>query len=145
MSLYIAGNIRICEVMSYDCRISPLSLLLMMIPPVLQQFLEPWLLILADDPVLRALQGGLLFLGVIVVFLVFYATRDILLRTRSFPVMLGSIVLVAFLPVVGFFLYLLLRPARTIAQRETDRRIEEILHCIQQDPRTKNQAAKKSQ
>ncbi|OGJ62040.1 hypothetical protein A3C37_00565 [Candidatus Peribacteria bacterium RIFCSPHIGHO2_02_FULL_53_20] len=118
----------------------------MTIPPVFQQFLEPWLLILADDPVLRALQGCLLFLGVIVVFLVFYATRDILLRTRSFPAMLGSIVLVAFLPIVGFFLYLLLRPARTIAQRETDRKTEEILRLLEKDrkkdPRNKTQDTK---
>jgi hypothetical protein len=111
----------------------------MMIPPVFQQFLEPWLLILADDPMLRALQGGLLFLGAIVVFLVFYATRDILLRTRSFPAMLGSIVLVACLPILGFLLYLLLRPARTIMQRETDRRIEEILSVVQKAPRIKKQ------
>lgn len=115
-----------------------------MIPPALQQFLEPWLLILADDPVLRAMQGGLVFLGVIVVFLVFYATRDILLRTRSFPAMLGSIILVAFLPVVGFFLYLLLRPARTIAQRETDRRIEEILATLKPE-QPKNKKKKKEE
>ncbi|TSC98270.1 MAG: hypothetical protein Greene101449_968 [Candidatus Peregrinibacteria bacterium Greene1014_49] len=116
----------------------------MTIHPLLQQFLEPWLLLLADDPVLRALQGGLLFLGVIVVFLVFFATRDILLRTRSFPAMLGSIILVAFLPLVGFFLYLLLRPARTIMQRETDRKIDEILHALEKAPRNKMQEPNKT-
>lgn len=102
----------------------------MSIPPALQQFLEPWLLILADDPVLRALQGVLLLLGIVVIFLVFYATRDILLRTRSFPAMLGSILLVAFLPFIGFFMYLLVRPARTIRQRETDERIINILAAL---------------
>lgn len=115
----------------------------MTIPPALQQLLEPWLLILADDPVLRALQGGLFFLGIVVVFLVFYATRDILLRTRSFPAMLGSIILVAFLPFVGFFLYLLFRPARTIVQRETDQKIGEILAALQKTPRNKMQDTNK--
>lgn len=116
----------------------------MMISPVLQQFLEPWLLILADDPVLRALQGGLLFLGVVVVFLVFYATRDILLRTRSFPAMLGSILLVAFLPFIGFFIYLLVRPARTIVERDRDRKIDEIFATLK-IPRNKIQDTKKTQ
>lgn len=114
----------------------------MTVPPAFQQFLEPWLLILADDPVLRALQGGLVFLGIVVVFLVFYATRDILLRTRSFPAMLGSIILVAFLPFVGFFLYLLFRPARTIVQRETDRKVDEILMLLK--PAEAPKASKKS-
>ncbi len=116
----------------------------MMISPVLQQFLEPWLLILADDPVLRALQGGLLFLGVVVVFLVFYATRDILLRTRSFPAMLGSILLVALLPFVGFFIYLLVRPVRTIVERETARKIDEILSALGKTPNTKSQNTNKA-
>ena len=107
----------------------------MSIPPPLQQLLEPWLLFLADDPVLRAMQGGMLFLGAMVVFFVFYATRDILLRTRSFPAMLGSIILVAALPVLGFCIYLLVRPARTITQRETDRKIDEIMNAITRNKR----------
>jgi hypothetical protein len=112
----------------------------MTIPPLLQHVLDPWLLFLAGDPVLRALQGVLLLLGVIVIFTVFYATRDILLRTHSFPVMLLSIVLVAFLPIVGFFLYLLVRPARTISQRLTDSRTEEIYSAITKDARSKKPA-----
>lgn len=89
----------------------------------LQQFAQPWFVFLSEDPTLRLLQFGMLFAGVIVIFLVFFTTRDILLRTHSFWIMFFSIVLVAFLPVVGFFLYLLIRPARTIKERE----IEELL------------------
>lgn len=117
----------------------------MTVPPAFQQFLEPWLLILADDPVLRALQAGLLFLGVIVIFLVLYATRDILLRTRSFPAMLGSILLVALLPFAGFFMYLLVRPVRTLLERERDRKIEEILAVLQKTPRNRLQDTEKIQ
>lgn len=86
--------------------------------PSIQSFAEPWLLFLADDPVLRMLQLGMLLLGCFVIFLVFYTTRDILLRTHSFFYMFVSIVLVALLPVLGFFLYLLIRPARTLRERE---------------------------
>ena len=87
---------------------------------LLQQFLEPWLLFLADDPLLRLLQGGLVLAGTTVIFLVFYTPRDILLRTHSFFYMLISILLVALLPVIGFFLYLLIRPARTVKERELE-------------------------
>lgn len=86
--------------------------------PSFQSFAEPWLLFLADDPVLRMLQLGMLLLGGVVIFLVFYTTRDILLRTHSFLYMFVAIVLVALLPVLGFFLYLLIRPARTLRERE---------------------------
>ncbi len=97
------------------------------IPPALQSILEPWLLFLAEDPLLRLLQGGMLLVGAIVVFLVFFTTRDILLRTNSFLYMFVSIVLVAALPVVGFFLYLLIRPASTLRERELRRLLEQLL------------------
>ncbi len=98
----------------------------MTLPPFLQEFLEPWLLFLSDDPLLRIAQIAMLILGVIAIFLVFYTTRDILLRTHSFILMFLSILLVAALPGVGFFLYLLLRPPRTLKERE----IEALLYTI---------------
>ncbi|HLD32539.1 MAG TPA: hypothetical protein VJB10_03045 [Candidatus Peribacteraceae bacterium] len=93
----------------------------------LQTLLEPWFLFLADDPTLRLLQMGMLLLGTIVIFLVFFVTRDILLRTDSFLYMFLCIILVAFLPVVGFFLYLLIRPARTIKEREVEKMLRSLL------------------
>lgn len=92
----------------------------------LQSFLEPWLLFLSDDPLLRLLQAGMLLLGSLVIFLVFYATRDILLRTNSFIYTFISIVLVAALPIVGFMLYLLIRPARTLKERELEAMLKEL-------------------
>ena len=92
----------------------------MNISPTLQAFFEPWSVFLAQDPLLRIVQFALVFGGVIAVFLVFYTTRDILLRSRSFVYMFCSILLVALLPIIGFFLYLLLRPARTIKERELE-------------------------
>jgi hypothetical protein len=88
--------------------------------------LEPWFLFVATDPMLRFMQGLFLLLGAIVVFLVFFTTRDILLRTRSFLFMLVCIVLVAILPVIGFLIYLLIRPARTLRERVLDEAVDEI-------------------
>ena len=94
-------------------------------------FLQPWLTFLADDPALRALQIGMLAVAMLLIFLVFYATRDILQRTQSFPLMLLCIVLVALLPGLGFLIYLLIRPSRTLRDREN----EEILLQIFDDLR----------
>ncbi|MDD4318907.1 MAG: PLD nuclease N-terminal domain-containing protein [Candidatus Peribacteraceae bacterium] len=85
------------------------------------------LTILSDDPIVRATQVSLLVAGFLAVYLVCYATRDILLRTRSFLYQAFCILLVAALPVFGFFLYLLVRPARTVRQRETDEVLRRIL------------------
>lgn len=92
----------------------------------LQQFVQPWFVFLAEDPALRLLQFGMLFIGVIVIFLVFFTTRDILLRTHSFWYMFISILLVALLPVVGFFFYILIRPARTIKERDMEELVQRI-------------------
>jgi len=89
-------------------------------------FLEPWLLFLVEDPNLLLLQGLMLLVGLIVIFLVFFTTRDILLRTHSFWYMFFSIVLVAFAPVIGFLLYLLIRPARTVKEREMEVMVKEV-------------------
>lgn len=86
----------------------------------LQSFFDPFLLFVSEDPLLRAMQAGFLLIGSVVIFLVFYATRDILLRTHSFWYMACCIVLVAMLPIVGFLLYLLIRPTRTIREREQE-------------------------
>ena len=85
---------------------------------------------IGSDPMLRLAQGSLVSLGVFAVFLVCYTTKDILLRTHSFFYQFFSILLVAFLPVLGFLLYLLIRPASTIRQRETQERIEEIFTML---------------
>lgn len=71
-----------------------------------------------ENPTLRAAQGGLILFAIVLLFLLFFALRDILLRTRSFWYQFFCIVLVALLPGVGFLVYLLVRPARTIKERE---------------------------
>ena len=98
----------------------------MQFPLFIQSLLEPWLMFLAEDPLLRGLQIGMLLLGAIVIFFVFYATRDIILRTHSFWYMFFSIILVAVFPIIGFFLYLLIRPARTIKDREMEGMLKKL-------------------
>ena len=75
---------------------------------------------LLDNPGLRALQGVLIFIAIVTLFFLFFTLRDVLLRTRSFWVQFLCIVLVAVLPIFGFLIYLLVRPARTIKEREVE-------------------------
>ncbi len=88
---------------------------------------RPFLVLLAEDPVLRALQLFLLAGGFLAIFLVMFVTRDILQRTRSFSYQLLSIALVALLPIVGFFLYLLVRPARSLREREMEEMLKKLV------------------
>ena len=81
----------------------------------------------SDDPMLRLMQGGLLLAGSLMVFLLFYATRDIILRTKSFAYQFASILLVAALPVIGFLIYLLVRPARTVKERQMEAMLKKVI------------------
>jgi len=107
----------------------------------LQASLDPFLLFLSDDPVFRVIQVGLLCGGALIVFFVFYTTRDILLRTHSFWYMSFCIVLVAVLPVLGFLIYLLIRPERTLHQREQEALIRELSDALLE---RKGRSSKKS-
>lgn len=84
--------------------------------------------VLSDDPAARVFQLSVLGLGVFSVYLLFYTTRDVLIRSSSIPLQLFSIFLVALLPVVGFFFYLLFRPSRTIAEREIMQMLRHLSH-----------------
>lgn len=94
--------------------------------PLLARF-SPLLSLLSADPAVRMMQIGLLLTAVVVVYLVFYVLRDIVLRTHSFLYQLVSILLVAFFPILGFLVYLLIRPTRTIHERAVSVMLEEIL------------------
>lgn len=113
---------------------------------MLQTLFEPWLLLLADDPLMRSFQLGLLLAALVLIFLVFFTTRDILHRSHSFWFMLFSIVLVAFLPFVGFLLYLLVRPSRTLLECEVEDMIRDLheKHIGPPEPARKQSKSKKS-
>lgn len=86
-----------------------------------------FLSILTENPAVRAMQFTLLGTAVVSVYLVFFVTRDILVRTRVFWYQVGCIVLAALLPVLGFFIYLLIRPASTVRQREVEQMLRQLL------------------
>ncbi len=88
--------------------------------------------VFSDDPATRVFQLSVLGFGVASVYLLFYVTRDVLVRSSSIPLQLFSIFLVALLPVAGFFLYLLFRPAQTVAERE----IAELLRALSRSLRS---------
>ncbi|MFA6522882.1 MAG: hypothetical protein WCS85_00745 [Candidatus Peribacteraceae bacterium] len=90
------------------------------------------LFFLSDDPMLRMAQAGLVFAGVLAVYLVCFATRDILLRTHSFLYQALSILLVACLPGIGFFVYLLIRPARTVKEREMEKTLRRVATLLEE-------------
>lgn len=77
------------------------------------------------------MQLMMLLAAFLVIFLVLFATRDIILRTHSFLLQVVCILLVAAFPIVGFLLYLLIRPSRTLAQRELEKQVENLLSRLQ--------------
>ncbi len=81
----------------------------------------------------------------IVVFLVLFATRDILLRTHSFLLQVFCILVVAVLPVLGFLLYLLIRPSRTLAERRLEHKMDLILERTSHAQQHGQQQGKKHQ
>ena len=89
--------------------------------------MNPLLTFLSTNPELQTLQLMLLAAACIAVFLVFFTARDISLRSRSLFMQLFCILLVAVLPILGFFVYLLLRPPRTIKDRDTERLLEKLI------------------
>ncbi|MBU0458408.1 hypothetical protein KJ652_03945 [Patescibacteria group bacterium] len=96
----------------------------------IKTYLEPWLLFLAEDPILRAGQLSLMVVGFLAIFLVFFTTRDIILRTNSFFLMLFCILIVALLPGVGFLIYLLIRPSRTLKEKELENLVNDLIQEV---------------
>lgn len=89
--------------------------------------LEQFVFTISSNPVVFWLQASIAVAGIAAVYLLFYTVRDILLRTRSLSYQLGCIALVAALPVAGFFLYLLVRPARTAKERQLEKMLKDVL------------------
>ena len=81
---------------------------------------RPFAFFLSEDPTVATAQVGLIMAVTVLLFLLLFTVRDILLRTRSFLYQFLCIILVVGLPGVGFLIYLLIRPARTIKEREME-------------------------
>lgn len=74
---------------------------------------------LPTDPV-TWVQAGVIAIAIVLIYLLLFTLRDILLRTRSFWYQFFCVLLVGCLPVIGFFVYLLIRPARTVKERDLE-------------------------
>jgi hypothetical protein len=79
----------------------------------------------ALDPVM-VLQGIVLSGAFILLFLLLYTLRDIILRTHSFWFQAFCVLLTGALPIAGFLVYLLIRPARTIKERELEDMVRDL-------------------
>lgn len=95
---------------------------------------------LATDPAVLVVQSLMASGAFIVVFLVLFVTRDVLLRSNSFIFQAFCILITALLPIVGFFVYLLIRPSRTIAERAMHRDIIALLSKL--SPSKKSEQSK---
>ncbi len=77
--------------------------------------------LLALFPALDANQIAVFAISFFLVYFLFFVMRDVFLRTHSSLYQIACILIVALLPVIGFLLYFLIRPARTIKEREMER------------------------
>ncbi len=86
---------------------------------------------LSMDPAARMLQISLLVGATILLYLLFFTLKDVMQRSRSVVFQLSSLVIVAGLPGVGFLLYLLFRPSRTLAEKEMTKMLHTLLERTQ--------------
>lgn len=85
--------------------------------------------VLAKDPTALALQMGVLAVGALLLFFLFWTLKDALLRSRSLGFQVFSLLLVTALPFFGILVYLLIRPSRTLKDREMER----LLHALMKE------------
>lgn len=72
------------------------------------------------------LQGAVLSGAFVLLFLLLYTLRDIILRTHSFWYQALCVLIVGALPIAGFLVYLLIRPARTLKERELEDMLRDL-------------------
>ncbi|OGJ56182.1 hypothetical protein A2635_04685 [Candidatus Peribacteria bacterium RIFCSPHIGHO2_01_FULL_51_9] len=111
---------------------------------VLQQFWHVPFSLFAEQPLLRIVQVSLLALGLFEVFVLFWTTRDVLLRSESLLFQFFSLAMVAVLPVVGFLFYLLIRPSRTLREQHFEQMLTELLRSHKKGERDRQRMKKDS-
>ena len=94
--------------------------------------LENFVVLFSSNPSVFFFQVFITVAGCIGVFFVLFTTRDVFLRSKSFLYQVFAIILVAGLPFLGFFLYILIRPSQTLAQRRLTKTVDAILTKLQQ-------------
>ncbi len=102
--------------------------------PLLSQYFS-------TNPSVLLMQIATILVAAIVIFLVLFGAKDILSRTDSFLAQIFCVLLIALLPLIGFFLYLLLRPSTRTIERKILRELRVMSHqkAKQQVPQIKQQ------
>jgi len=91
---------------------------------------------LAADPSVLALQILMMMCAFLIVYAVLFVTRDVIIRSHSFLFQVFAILLSA-VPVIGFLVYLLIRPSTTLFERALFRKVSDLQHKLQKNE-TKN-------
>lgn len=82
------------------------------------------------DPAVRTAQVLVFGTAALLLFLLFYTLKDVFLRIRSFWLQALFVLMVALLPIGGFLLYILLRPARTLKEREMEWMLARLVDAL---------------
>lgn len=72
--------------------------------------------------------------GAVLVYIIFYTTKDVFARSESFLFMFFALLLVTAIPLLGFALYILIRPSSRTLERKMYAKlqiIEEQLHSAE--------------
>jgi hypothetical protein len=101
--------------------------------------------LLSDSPAIRAIQVAIVLVVLFDVYLIFYVVRDVLLRTQNLFVQILCIFLPVVFPVIGFLAYLLLRPSRTLKEREMEQLLHQLLEQKKHERSHQEKHAVKSQ
>lgn len=80
---------------------------------------------LVTDPRILFLQILMVTLAFLIVYFVLFVTRDVIVRSHSFVFQIFCILLSS-VPLVGFLIYLLIRPSTTIFERQLAHKIDNI-------------------
>lgn len=99
---------------------------------------------LAADPSVLALQVLMMTCAFLIVYSVLFVTRDVILRSHSFLFQVFAIVLSA-VPLVGFLVYLLIRPSTTLFERALFRKVTDLQHKLQKNDKVEKRQEQKPQ
>lgn len=93
-------------------------------------FLESFSSFFSADPSILLVQSLMVAAAFLIIFLVLFSMRDILLRTHSFAYQIFCILIVAAFPIVGFCVYLLIRPSTTLRERALEHKLNAVLAVL---------------
>lgn len=95
---------------------------------------------LVTDPRILFLQIVMVTSAFLIVYFVLFVTRDVIVRSQSFFFQIFCIILSS-VPLIGFLIYLLIRPSTTIFERHLAKNVADLHRMMHQ--KTKQHEHKK--